>query len=155
MISPAEPRSARPAGFTMIELIVVIAVLGLTFGVLVARGPLSSRTLTARNAIDALAGGLRQARAQAIATNRPVEFDVDVARKSFQIDKATPVVLPADYQLSVLTTTGERRSVTEAAIRFEPDGSSTGGRIDLTAGKRRVKIGIDWLSGRVSVADAP
>jgi general secretion pathway protein H len=155
MISPAEPARGRPAGFTLIELIVVIAVLGLTFGVLIARGPLSSRTLTARNAVDALAGGLRQARAQAIATNRPVEFDVDIAQKSFHIDKAAPVALPADYQLSLVTTAGERRGVTDGAIRFEPDGSSTGGRIDLVAGKRRVKIGIDWLSGRVSVADAP
>lgn len=155
MILPADPHRTRQSGFTMIELIVVLAVLGLTFGVLVARGPLSSRNLTARNAIDALAGGLRQARAQAIATNRPVEFDVDIAQKSFHIDKAAPVALPADYQLSMTTTTGERRSATDAAIRFEPDGSSTGGRIDLVAGKRRVKIGIDWLSGRVSVADAP
>ena len=38
-------------------------------------------------------------------------------------------------------------------IRFQPDGSSTGGRITLADGRRRMAVGVDWLTGRVSVAD--
>jgi general secretion pathway protein H len=41
-----------------------------------------------------------------------------------------------------------------ADIRFLPDGSSTGGRVELKDGRRRMRIGVDWLNGRVSVGDA-
>ena len=42
-----------------------------------------------------------------------------------------------------------------AGISFAPDGSSSGGRIVLADGGRRVQVGVDWLTGRVSVANAP
>ena len=149
---PAEA-GRQPAGFTLIEILVVMAVLALMMGLIVAKGPMQSRSLTTRDTISALAGGLREARARAIATDRPVEFDIDTARKSFHVDQAPPVQLPAEYTLGFVTTATERKSETEAAFRFEPDGSSTGGHIDVTFGRRHVQIGVDWLSGRVTVAD--
>ncbi len=54
----------------------------------------------------------------------------------------------------MLTTAGEARKGAAPAIRFDPDGSSTGGRIDLVEGKRKLEIGVDWLTGRVRVIDA-
>jgi general secretion pathway protein H len=156
MTWPAENGSGdRRAGFTLIEMIVVVAVLGLMLGLVVSRGPMRSRALSTRAAVGALAGGLREARARAISTNHPVEFAVDTENKTFRVDQAPPIRLPPEYGLSLTTVSGERRSETEGAIRFAPDGSSTGGRIELIAGSRHVKIGVDWLSGRVSVADAP
>lgn len=52
------------------------------------------------------------------------------------------------------TASTERKSETEGAFRFEPDGSSSGGHIDVVFGQKHVRIGVDWLSGRVSVANA-
>jgi general secretion pathway protein H len=52
-----------------------------------------------------------------------------------------------------LTITGEQRDVTQGDIRFNPDGSSTGGRISVADGARSIAVGVDWLSGRVSVAE--
>jgi general secretion pathway protein H len=156
MTWPAEIGSGdRRAGFTLIEMIVVLAVLGLMLGLVLSRGPMRSRTLSTRAAVGALAGGLREARARAISTNHPVEFALDIEHKTFQIGGAAPTRLPAEYGLTLMTTGNERHSETQGAIRFEPDGSSTGGRIELAAGTRHVKIGVDWLSGRVSVTDAP
>jgi hypothetical protein len=40
------------------------------------------------------------------------------------------------------------------AITFAPDGSSSGGRVVLVAGANAVAIVVDWLTGRVSVANA-
>jgi general secretion pathway protein H len=146
-------RTDRRAGFTLIEMIVVLAVMGLMLGLVLGRGPMRSRTLTTRSVVAALAGGLREARARAIATNRPVEFDLDIEHKSFRIGNAPPTRLPPEYGLALLTTAGQRISETEGAIRFAPDGSSTGGRIELATDRRQIKIGVDWLSGRVSVAN--
>ncbi len=43
----------------------------------------------------------------------------------------------------------------QAGIAFLPDGSSSGGRVELADGSRHMQIGVEWLTGRVSVADGP
>ena len=144
----------RQAGFTLIELIVVMVVLGLLAAVVVAKGPMRSRTLTQRAAVQALAGGLREARARAVSTNRPVEFEVDIEHKAFRIANGTVTRLPPEFAMSMISAAGQRMSDTEAAIRFDPDGSSTGGRIELATEARRFRVGVDWLSGKVSISDA-
>jgi hypothetical protein len=37
---------------------------------------------------------------------------------------------------------------------FAPDGSATGGVIILGTPGRRILVGVDWLTGRVDIADA-
>jgi general secretion pathway protein H len=53
-----------------------------------------------------------------------------------------------------LTIAGERADTRRGDIRFNPDGSSSGGRITIAEGGRRIAIGVDWLTGRVQVANA-
>ena len=60
---------------------------------------------------------------------------------------------PPKLSIALLTVNGEKSGATTGDIRFNPDGSSTGGRITLADGSRRVAVGVDWLTGRVSVAD--
>jgi general secretion pathway protein H len=62
--------------------------------------------------------------------------------------------LPERLTIALLTIAGERRGERTGAIRFNPDGSSGGGRISIDDGTRGIDIGIDWLSGRVTTADA-
>jgi general secretion pathway protein H len=56
-------------------------------------------------------------------------------------------------RVEILTIANERQSERVADIRFNPDGSSTGGRIVLADGHRSIDIGVDWLTGRVSIAN--
>jgi general secretion pathway protein H len=165
MILPCEPGaplrpgwpercSDRLRGFTLIELLVVLAVLGLALALIAAYKPPWSRGLGIEATAAELAAGLRLARSEAIMTNRPVAFDVDLIGRRYRIGAAAPRRLPADLSIELLTISGEARDVREGDIRFNPDGSSTGGRISLIDGQRRVAVGVDWLTGRVSVADA-
>jgi len=39
----------------------------------------------------------------------------------------------------------------QARIRFFPDGSSTGGNIELSRKHREVRIDVDWLTGTVAM----
>ncbi len=39
------------------------------------------------------------------------------------------------------------------SIRFYPDGSSTGGRNTGSSGEGKYLVDVDWLTGRVSIAD--
>jgi len=46
----------------------------------------------------------------------------------------------------------EQRGAREAAIRFFPDGSATGGRISLGTQDAGWRVDVRWLTGEVSVA---
>jgi general secretion pathway protein H len=142
------------AGFTLLEMIVVLVVLGLAVGLVLTRGPVRSRTLELRAAASEMAAGLRTARAEAIKLDRPVTFLLDLARHSYSIDGARPRPLPPRMALSLIAVSGATQGRRLGGITFEPDGSATGGRIELADGARRLQVGVDWLTGRVSIADA-
>ncbi|MBP0494949.1 GspH/FimT family pseudopilin [Pararoseomonas indoligenes] len=148
--------ASRQAGFTLIEVLVVLAVIGLALGIVAGRGPARSPALEAREAAGEVALALRQARGLAIASNRRVIFVLDVARHAYRVDNGPVRPLPAALDLAMTAAVGEAgESRTATGIGFSPDGSSSGGRIRLAAGAVRRVVAVDWLTGRVSVADAP
>jgi general secretion pathway protein H len=148
-----KPSADRGGGFTLIELLVALAVLGLALALIAGYKPPWSRGLGLRATAAELATGLRLARSEAILSNRPVAFDLDLVGHRYRVGTGTPRRLPADLSLELLTISGEALNDREGDIRFNPDGSSTGGRISLADGQRRIGVGVDWLTGRVSVAD--
>jgi general secretion pathway protein H len=148
-----DPRHAE-VGFTLLEMIVVLVVLGLAAGIVLTRGPARSRTLELRATASELAAGLRSARAEAIKLDRRVTFLLDLARHQYSIDGARARPLPSRMALSIIAVSGETLGRRLGGITFEPDGSATGGRIEIADGERRLQVGIDWLTGRVSIADA-
>jgi general secretion pathway protein H len=151
--SVTRPRSLHGAGFTLIELLASLAVLGLALSLIAGYKPPWSRGLGLRATAAELAANMRLARSEAILSNRPVVLDVDLVGHRYRVGTGTPRHLPADISLELLTIAGEVLNDREGTIRFNPDGSSTGGRISLADGRRRVGVGVDWLTGRVSVVD--
>lgn len=132
----------RQHGFTLLEMIVVLAILGLALGIVVARGPMHSARLDAEVTARDLTGALRLARGRAIAENRPVA--VALAANFYRIDGSAAHRVPADVTLSG-----------NAAIGFAPDGSSSGGTIAVQGPTEQLTIVVDWLTGRVRAQQAP
>jgi general secretion pathway protein H len=149
--SPFDPE--RCSGFTLIEVIVTLAILGFALALVVGYKPPWSSGFGLRGTASELASGLRLARSEAIVSNRPVAFDLDVSGHRYRVGAGTERRLPANLSIELLTIVGESRGPGVGDIRFNPDGSSTGGRIALADGTRRIAVGVDWLTGRVSVAD--
>jgi general secretion pathway protein H len=147
--------AGRQSGFTLIEVIVVLVVLGLMVVLVMQHGPMRSRTLETRVAATELAQALRTARSRAIALDRPVSVMLDVVAHSYRVDAAPPRALPPAVGVSVTALAGDTVGNRIAFISFAPDGSSTGGHVDLTDRGSRLQVAIDWLTGRVSIADAP
>jgi general secretion pathway protein H len=163
MTSPCKPgrlpagsasrRSYRCSGFTLIEIIVTLAILGLALVLVVGFKPPWSSGLGLKGTATELASGLRLARSEAIASNRPVALDLDPVGHRYRVGTGAVRPLPPNLSIELLTIVGERQGAGVGDIRFNPDGSSTGGRIALADGQRRMAVGVDWLTGRVTVAD--
>jgi len=103
-----------------------------------------------------VAAGLRKARSQAIVSRSESTLTLNVESRSFVLsgdDK--PRTLPRQAEISVYTAQGEVVDANNAAIRFYPDGSSTGGRVTLAMGERKYLIDVDWLTGQTEILDTP
>ena len=137
------------AGFTLVELLVVLALLAMAYGLAV---PALNRVIGAGDqqvAVRELAAALRQARSDAVVGAREVRFVIDTGAGVYGADPAVRP-LPRGIAIVAAVPATHRLSPRLAAIDFFPDGASTGGRITLsTSGGGSADVAVDWLSGRV------
>ena len=148
MTSPAD---RRDGGFTLIEILVVLAILAMSIGIVVGRGPARSPALDARGAVDQVARALRSARTQAIAGNHEVAFVLDVDRRAYRAGSGPWQTLPPTAGVAMLAAAEGGVAPGLGRIVFSPDGSATGGRIRVGAGSRMATVSVNWLTGRVAV----
>jgi general secretion pathway protein H len=148
------PSIGAEAGFTLLELLVVLVILGLMTALLVGGFAGQHGSLKLRATADALAAGLREARSEAVAENRPVEIDFDTDARNWRDASGNPQPLPAGIGIEFTAGLAGTAEPRRPHIRFEPDGSSTGGRIALASGGASESIEVSWLTGRVKLGDA-
>ena len=99
-----------------------------------------------------VAAGLRLAREEAIRSGRDAAFTMDVEDRTFRVDGGYRLVeLPEALTLKLEAAETEMLSEQAGAVRFYPDGSSTGGRIVLTRDERGYQVGVQWLTGRIQM----
>src|ERR1700761_1230283 len=138
--STSRPDLKLCAGFTLIEVIITLTILGLALVLIAGYKPPWSSTLGLKGTASELASGLRLARSEAISSNRPVAFALDVTGHLYRVGAGATRRLPANLSIELLTISGQSRGTRVGDIRFNPDGSSTGGRISLADGTRRVAV---------------
>lgn len=136
----ASPEERGHAGFTLIEMIVVLGILAAMIGLILARAPLRGGRLDLDVAAREVAGSLRLARSQAIVTNHAVLWTAGPAGFGAEGN------LPQKVDAIVIIRDA-------SAIVFAGDGSSSGGLIFVRSGNRNIGIDVDWLTGRVSISD--
>jgi general secretion pathway protein H len=138
------------SGFTLFELLVALAVVGLLLVVLPRSfGGVERARLDAT--VERIAGDLRRARSRAILTAIPQRFIVDLDRRRFGIEGLHASTLPDELTVQIAGAREDIVTRTLIAIRFFPDGTSTGGRIRLDGGARFGEVRVDWLTGRVGI----
>jgi general secretion pathway protein H len=134
--------SRRDTGFTLIELMVVLAIVGMAVAI---AAPLLVRHVTGASLNAAAAeirAALRGARSTAIAEDRAVVFRGDPGG-GYWLDRN-------HFTLPVLRSAQPPRVAIAggAAISFYPSGGSSGGRILVVSGDAERQIAVDVLTGR-------
>jgi general secretion pathway protein H len=133
-------------------LVLVIAAAGYALVVRITSGGVSGAEL--KSATRAVAAGLRDARGTAIATQESAAMTLDLERRTFEVTGGHRVrALPERLELKLYTAQSEIVDGKRGAIRFYPDGTSTGGRITVASGERRFLVDVDWLTGRVHIKE--
>jgi general secretion pathway protein H len=142
-------------GFTLLELLVVMAIIALILAFIpgfVLRG---QPGLDVDVAARAVGDALREARSQAVLRNREQVFALDVEERLFRAgERRAPVQMAKNIEVTFQTARSELMSERIGQIRFFPDGTATGGRIGLTLDGRHAEVGVDWLTGLISVDHA-
>jgi general secretion pathway protein H len=147
-------RAQRASGFTLLEVIVVLVIAGIAYGLILGVPMRGASVADLKAASRALASGLRQAQTTAMATRRDALLTLDLDAREFRVAGDDAVrKLPDDVELKLFTAQTEVTSERRGSIRFYPDGSSTGGRITVAAGERKYLVDVDWLTGKVSIGD--
>ena len=140
------------AGFTLIELVVVLAAIGFVLALALPSLHRLMPGVEARAAARAVAGVMREARSLAIRDNTQIAVRIDIGRRLVSITGGAERTLPPTVAASLLTAASELDSAQSGRIAFFPDGTSTGGRLRLSTAGERIDVVVDWLTGRVSVA---
>lgn len=144
----------RICGFTLIELLVTLLIASLLIATVPPRFLGSIAASDTRAAAFKLQSALRHAHSQAIAKQRETNLVLDVEKRRYW-EKPTgrEFQLPRHLRLTLTTADSEIVQENVGAIGFYPDGSSTGGRINVADAKRSYVIDVDWLTGRIQLHD--
>ncbi len=147
--SPAA--GARAAGFTLIELIVALAVVGVLLAVVPVAIDRAGESLGYRAAVQGVVASLRQARHAAMASGAPAAFFVAPAARRYGVEGQASETLSERLEVSATTAAALARDEGVQRIVFMPDGSSSGGSVQiLRASGQGVRLRVDWLLGRIT-----
>lgn len=144
----------RVVGFTLLELLVVLAIAGLVMAI---TPPLIAQAIPGvqlKAASRGVASALREARNKAIGESRAQRLAIDLESRRYWVERGRAAGdIPEPIEIELTVAESQRDGDDRGAVAFFPDGSSTGGRITLARGDVRYEVTVDWLTGRVAVVD--
>lgn len=150
-------RATHSAGFTLLELVVVLVISGLLFSL---GGPAVGAlydTMQYREAVREVVSAVKNGRRDAFASGEPMDLLIDTDHNRFALTHHSQTLsdgafsaLPEALDITVVYAAEVSPKQGLAAIRFYPAGGSSGGEITLARPNGGgVLLTVDWLLGDV------
>ena len=140
---------AKERGFTLIELMVVFAILGLVMSIAPSAYDKMKTSMEYRDVVRGVVSEMRSARQQAVLTGRDSVFAVDLEQKMYGMDGGKPRPIPESVVVRAIVADSETKGA-RFAVRFLPSGGASGGSVDVMRHSGEgVRLRVDWFSGRV------
>lgn len=152
MIRAAARPAKGSAGFTLVELMVVMVIVALVMGLVATSISRSISGAESRVAARKIVASLRYTRTRAILDKQEKVFVVDTDARTYTAPGRPAVTLPEGVEVSLTTARSELTSAAAGGIRFFPDGGSTGGHVDLAVNDRLYRVDVAWLTGEATLA---
>lgn len=145
-------RADAQSGFTLLELLVVLVILGLAAGAVIQAGRSSSETARVRSFLIQAEAMMRQARTTAIETMTNQDVVIDTKGRQL-VDAARGMSLDVPPGVSL---DGKLARVPEArksgyVVRFYPSGGSSGASLPFRFRNQIYELRVNWLTGSADV----
>ena len=159
-VSAIRARPRGEAGFTLLELIVTLLILALAAGLVAPAIGRSMEGVRARADVAHFAALLRHAHQLAIAERTTESVTIEPAAHLLTIRTGGPDddvkeshVLPGRLSIAAIGSPAEASLAGTATsvpiVRFDAQGTSSGGEFQLASGRVRYAVSVDALTGRV------
>ena len=139
----------RADGFTLLELIVTLAIVAVVVGLTIPTIGRSTETVRVRAEVAGFSALLRHARERAIVTQTPQAVVVDVIGHRISVRAGGPEGELRETRVLPARVTVEATPPPALTVRFEPHGGSSGGDFRLASGAIAYRVTVDALTGRV------
>jgi len=143
-------RGLKSLGFTLVELLVVLAIASLLIGLVPVAYSKMRESAQYRDHLRQTISELRLARQKALSTGQAVTWQVllDARQQGFQGEDLRP--LPAHLRVRA-TVAQEQLQQGVANIVFLPSGGSTGGSVEfIRPNGEGARLRVDWFSGQIT-----
>jgi general secretion pathway protein H len=151
--TPTRDEEDRAAGFTLLELLVFITIVGIAAAIAIPSIMRPSHRLGLTSTAREITAALRLTRSAAITRNTELALVIDADLRSYQSAAIGERRFPKEIEVLMKVADTERVSASRGGFRFFADGSSTGGELTLSSRGKRTKLCVHWLTGQPMESD--
>lgn len=153
MMSQKSEIGDTPNGFTLMELLVVLAIIAMGFGVIVVSFGDRSDEMTLSRLTQSIRAELYSTRLEAIQSGQSITFDLNLETCAFTSRmKVAEFDCPEDLVLTQVNEENETLLSVWQVTYFE-DGTSTAPELDLALGGSAFRLKFNWITGLIQLED--
>ena len=137
----------NPTGFTLIEIIIVLVIIGIIAGVTIPRFAGSFETIKFRKAMSDIVSFLRESRIASMSTGKTKTVGIDLRKGFFWNDDKRMLVLPP--QMETFTDKADAGNEQTKLFTFYPNGTAIQEKLGFVSNKMTAVLHVDPLGGVV------
>jgi general secretion pathway protein H len=145
--SPDIVNARNEEGFTLVELLVALAIVALVAALAFPGIQASSRSQNAETISREIVSRLRVSRTIAIARASPQSVVIAPGARQIRFPDGFLLSVPQGVEMTIVTGQETVRAESEAVLAFLPNGSATGAELFVKDAASELKIEVNWLTG--------